>query len=183
MKLSIVLLFGAVFLVAGGTLRAAAPSPAEPERTDKATALLRRLQADISAVPTTSLASLAPLRTMPITGRSLREGWSTYYRYGDVRFRSRDGLGYDIMPELDSIAVLRPDSLYLGLTVASKSDPIAANRSFDLAPYMPGCRLYVFYRENFVGQFYQNEVRPTTTERRIYRVVEKDLAAFGIPPR
>jgi hypothetical protein len=67
--------------------------------------------------------------------------------------------------------------------VASKSDPLPSNRAFDLAPYMPGCWLYVYYRENFRGQAYQNEVRPTATERLIYRQVEKDLAAFHIPLR
>jgi len=97
-----------------------------------------------------------------------------------VRFRDRNGGGYDPTPQIDSIAVLQEDSLYLGLTVAPSKDIVAVTRSFDLGHYLPGCRLYVYYRENLFGQSYLNDMQTTPTERQIYQKISERLAALGV---
>ncbi len=176
MRTLVSVVIGLIVLLPLDSLRAA---DTDAVMTAKATTLLRKLQGDVSTVNTSSLIDLGEFRGLPITGDSLQGGWNTYYRYGDVRFRSRGGFGYDISPEHDSISILRPDSLYVGLTIASRRDPIASTRSFDLAPYLPGCRLYVYYRENLFGQAYLNDMHVTPTESKIYRKIEERLAALG----
>ena len=178
MRFIALVVVGVLVLFPFESLHAAAPSDAAIR--DKATALLMKLQADISTVQTSSLIDFSNFRNAPVTGKSLREGWTTYYRYGDVRFRDRHGGGFVITPERDSIAILRPDSIYISLTVASHQAILPANKTFDLAPYLPGCRLYVYYRENFIGQGFQSDMHETMTEGRIYRKIRQNLAKFGV---
>jgi hypothetical protein len=170
----------AVCFLAISPVRAATESDAA--MTAKATILLQKIQAQVSAMRTAGLVDFTDFKRMPITGHSLRDGgWTTYYRYGDVRFRSRLGFGYDITPQIDSLAVLHSDSLYLGLTVSSPRDPsVASDNSFDLAPYLPGCRLYVFYRQNLWGQSYLSDTRLTPIEAKIYRIVAIQLADVNV---
>jgi hypothetical protein len=163
------------FLLTPGPLHAA-----DDAARDKATTLLHKLQADVSTVPTTGTISLAEYKNQPITSNAPEPGWTTYFRYGDVHFRSRSGAGVDITPELDSIAVLGSDSLYLSLTVAPQKSPLASSQSYDLAPYLPGYRLYIYYRENLFAQEYQNDMRVTPTQSKIYRKITHDLTAMGI---
>jgi len=173
---TIALILAGLFLLPLASLRAATNEDASTSA--KANQLLHELQADLSTVKSRSLIDLADFKEQSITGDS-RDGWNTYYRYGDVRFRDRNG-GYDITPQSDSIAVLQDDSLYLGLTIASSKDIVAVTRSFDLGSYLPGCRLYVYYRENLFGQSYLTNIQPTPTERQIYKKISGRLAALGV---
>ncbi len=176
MKLLALFVISAVFFLPVVQLHAA---DSDAVLTSKATALLKKLQADISPIKTTSLITLTNFKSSEISGNSLRDGWSTYYRYGIVRFRDPHG-GFDITPQYDSISVLDTDSLYLSLTVASRDDKVPANRTFDLAPYLPGCRLYVYYRQNLFGQAYENQFHVTPTEKKIYQTITHNLATLGV---
>ena len=171
---SVALCFLAVTPVRAGT------GPDDAVMTAKAVTLLKRLQVDISAMRTSGLVDFDDFKRAPISGHSLDRGWDTYYRYGDVRFHSRNSFGYDITPEFDSIAMLHSDSLYLGLKVASSKAVVASNNSFDLAPYLPGCRLYVYYRQNLLGQSYLSDTRLSPIENKIYRTVAIELANVNV---
>jgi hypothetical protein len=168
----------ALLLLAIGPLRAATDSDAA--MTAKARFLLSQLQERISNIRTTSLIDFADFKHSRIYGHSLEEGWETYYRSGNPHFRSRFGFGYDITPEPDSIAIMPGDSLYLQLTIASRNDFVASDNSIYLAPYMPGCKLCVFYRENLFGQSYLADNRPTPIEMGIYRIIAVELGQVGV---
>jgi hypothetical protein len=129
---------------------------------------------------TSSLVDFSDFKRSRIYGNSLEQGWDTYYRSGNPHFRSRFGFGYDITPQRDSIAILPTDSLYLGLTVAASKAVVASDNSVDLAPYLPGCRLYVYYRENLFGQSYLADNRPTPIAYGIYRIIAVELADVGV---
>jgi len=147
--------------------------------THRAVPLMRKLQMDLSNVPTFSAADLTDLKERPITG-SVASGLNVYLQDGDVRILSRQGGGFDLSGGYDSVSVMRPNSLFLSLTVLPNKVTAYANHSYDLSPYLPGCRLYVFYRENLLGHVYPDDAESTSTQRRINRVVAKDLQEFGI---
>ncbi len=139
MRLIALILIGLYFLPLGW-LHASTADASPPAKVN---ALLQKLQADLAAVRTTSLVDLTGFRKSPITGTSFSDGWTTYYRYGDVRFRTRQGVGYDITPERDSIAVLRPDAVYLSLTVAPRGAILPANMTTSGIPGVGGRRAIV----------------------------------------
>jgi hypothetical protein len=157
----------------------AAPQ-SSPDLTAKGKALLQKLQSDVSTVQTTSLLDLSGFKGSSITGKSLADGLNTYYRHGIVLFPDNQGGGYEITPSIYSVAFLRSDSLFLSLTIASSANGIVSTRSFDLSPYLPGSRLYVYYKENLLNQEYQNELRVTPSEQRVYNRIDKDLFSLGI---
>lgn len=140
-----------------------------------ARALLIRLRADIAAVPTGNTLSLNPVADVQVSG-NLKEGLDLTYRHGIVRFRDSSGGGYRIDPDIDTIAILNDDSLYLRLVVAPPRAIVASTKVFDLEPKIPGYRLYVYYKENPLLSPYPASQVPTRTERKIYEVIARDLA-------
>jgi hypothetical protein len=178
MKLVAFIIGVALLLLANGPVRAATDSDAA--MTVKARFLLSQLQDRISRMQTTSLIDFTDFKRSRIYGKSLDQGWDTYYRSGNPHFHSRFGYGLDIMPQSDSIAIMPGDSLYLGLTIAAPNGYVASDTSIDLAPYMPGCRLYIYYRENLFGQSYLTENRPTPIEMGIYRIIAVEMAQVGV---
>src|SRR5271155_3321327 len=71
--------------------------------THRAMPLIRKLQVDLSNVPTFSPADLTDFKDRPITG-SVASGLNAYLRDGDVRFLSRQGGGYDLSGGYNSVA-------------------------------------------------------------------------------
>ncbi len=176
MKLvALILVGGLSFLSAHG-----APAATNPDPAAKAHFLLGQLQSKISTMRTTGTVDLTAFKRSRIYGDSSSQEWDTYYRCGNPHFRSRLGFGTDITPQRDSIAVMPGDSLYLGLTVAPTRAIVASDNSIDLAPYLPGCRLYVFYRSNILGQSAQSGNRRASIEYGIYRIIAVQLADVGV---